>query len=217
VNVIRNVAHKAVSALDLLKKHPGQFIFALTGRIETYIVYSARSDEISRAEGRPGAVFRSLDGPEIIELARQNEELRNQAEGLREIGISRAFGVVHDGTVASFCWLLTAADESQRWIQRLKLRPGEAEVAFCYTLRAFRGLGLYPLAIRSACAAARELGVVRLFMVTTKSNIASQRGIEKAGLSRCGSTFRIVLPFFPSARGLFWRPFRRAVGGSDFG
>lgn len=68
----------------------------------------------------------------------------------------------------------------------LSLGENEAEVKFCLTLPAARGLGVYPIVINSIAQFLYQKGVKRVFMCVHEENQPSIRGIEKAGFHRVG-------------------------------
>jgi RimJ/RimL family protein N-acetyltransferase len=68
----------------------------------------------------------------------------------------------------------------------LSLGEKEAEVKFCLTLPAARGLGVYPMVINSIAQFLRHKGMNRIFMCVHEENQPSIRGIEKAGFHRVG-------------------------------
>jgi RimJ/RimL family protein N-acetyltransferase len=150
-------------------------------------------------------VFRSLSAQELAELVAGRPELTYQAEHLRLVGTSSAYGVFVKGSLAHICWLMTAELNSRIGSRFLPLKPDAIEIGKAFTLPEFRGRGVYAFAIRSVCAVAREQGFGRVFMVTTWRNQASRRGIEKAGLSRCGGILQLHLPVIGTAIPLLFR------------
>ena len=58
---------------------------------------------------------------------------------------------------------------------------GDAFVGPCNTYEPFRGLGLYPSALIFSCDYLSHKGARRCFINTKKTNLASIRGIRKAG------------------------------------
>ncbi|OGR15817.1 MAG: hypothetical protein A2X81_08250 [Desulfobacterales bacterium GWB2_56_26] len=68
----------------------------------------------------------------------------------------------------------------------LALQEGEAEIKFCLTLPAWRGRGIYPRIIQMIVNYLNCKGMQRVFMCVHRDNLASIRGIEKAGFSRVG-------------------------------
>lgn len=68
----------------------------------------------------------------------------------------------------------------------LRLGEREAEIKFCLTLPALRGRGIYPKVIGAIAAYLQGRGFTHLYMCVHRDNLASIRGIEKAGLVKCG-------------------------------
>lgn len=83
----------------------------------------------------------------------------------------------------------------------LRLADGECEIMFCLTLPEFRGLGLYPNALREIQSDLKRRGYLRCFICVEEGNLASTRGIEKAGFVYAGRvTFRKFLGIQVSRR-----------------
>lgn len=121
-----------------------------------------------------------------------------QLERLQRSGKSHAYAVHVGNTIAHISWLLPPAVVAADDPQILQLREGEAEITGCETAAEFRGKGLYGYAIQCLAILAREQGVRRIYMKTQESNVASQRGIQKAGLSPIGSIRLMHPPLAPS-------------------
>ena len=68
----------------------------------------------------------------------------------------------------------------------LALGENEAEIKFCLTLPAARGLGVYPRVINAIRLYVERRGIKRLFMCVHQDNHSSIKGIEKAGFTACG-------------------------------
>jgi RimJ/RimL family protein N-acetyltransferase len=112
-----------------------------------------------------------------------------------------------EGELAHVSWVLTPALQARLPFATLALAPDEVELGNCVTLPRFKGRGLYPLAIALLSRQAFDAGARRVLMVTARHNAASARGIEKAGLSACGTAERLWLPPLHRVR------LRRAVPG----
>lgn len=83
----------------------------------------------------------------------------------------------------------------------LSLGEKEAEVKFCLTLQAARGLGIYPRVINSIMEYLGKSGMNRVFMCVHEENQPSIRGIEKAGFTLVGKVnMKKVLGFQVSRR-----------------
>jgi ribosomal protein S18 acetylase RimI-like enzyme len=128
-----------------------------------------------------------------------------QLERLSRFGASYAYAVFVDGQIAHVSWLLPPVAMNRDIPAVLKAREDEAEITCCETLPAFRGRGIYGIAIRNLFEVARGQGVRRIFMKTAPDNKASQSGIEKVGLKRLGSAILVWLPV--TQRLVVWRRF----------
>lgn len=65
------------------------------------------------------------------------------------------------------------------------MKKGDFEIGPCFTYPEFRGQGIYVKVIRSICSQIGNNKTV-FYMIVDESNIASVKGIEKAGFQRCG-------------------------------
>ena len=61
--------------------------------------------------------------------------------------------------------------------------PEDAYIGPCNTFVPFRGQGLYTAALEIACHCVQSRGLSRVIINTKENNIASRRGIEKAGFN----------------------------------
>ena len=63
----------------------------------------------------------------------------------------------------------------------IKLNPLQLEIKYCLTLPEYRGQGIYPHVLRHIIRYGSQNQYTEIFMAVDKNNIASIRGIEKAG------------------------------------
>lgn len=68
----------------------------------------------------------------------------------------------------------------------VKLGRGDFVIGPCVTASSHRGRGIYPAMIRALCAERYRMGQRRAYMVVGEKNVASIRGIEKAGFHCIG-------------------------------
>ncbi|MGA2173316.1 MAG: GNAT family N-acetyltransferase [Sedimentisphaerales bacterium] len=68
----------------------------------------------------------------------------------------------------------------------VKLKEDEVYIGFCETNREFRGKNIYPAVLQYIVRYALENNKKKCFVSTIPSNIASIRGMEKAGFSLVG-------------------------------
>jgi hypothetical protein len=153
---------------------------ALAGRLRSRLRREAMIFYEAPAEvGRPDPEVVPLRGSEV--LAMLGDEIALDARGRAQIldGLSqgrRAFGVLREGRAVQVCWLRRAEPE--------EVLPGRGDVPTwviveCVTARRARGQGLYPKALRAIRAVIPEGDAC--FIYTNDWNVASQRGILKAG------------------------------------
>lgn len=99
-------------------------------------------------------------------------------------GIRDFFIYEENGRLGHISWLYYKDDPNRI----LRLENSECEVKFCLTFPEFRGKGLYPAALRAIQHYLKMQGCLQCFICVEADNIASIRGIEKAGFQRVGST-----------------------------
>jgi len=105
-------------------------------------------------------------------------------------GVRDFFVYIENGTLGHISWLYYSDDPNRI----LRLEEGECEIKFCLTFPEFRGKGIYPAALHTIQRYLRERGCTRCFICVKADNIASIRGIEKAGFVSVGVTrFRKIL------------------------
>jgi RimJ/RimL family protein N-acetyltransferase len=105
-------------------------------------------------------------------------------------GVRDFFVHIDDGTLGHISWLYYKDDPNRI----LRLEEGDCEIKFCLTFPEFRGRGIYPAALHAIQRYLVERGCSRCFVCVKADNIASIRGIEKAGFTRVGVTrFRKVV------------------------
>lgn len=59
------------------------------------------------------------------------------------------------------------------------------EIGPCFTYPQYRGNGIYPSVLRSICNSIGNDNTT-FYMIVDETNIASIKGIEKAGFKKCG-------------------------------
>jgi GNAT superfamily N-acetyltransferase len=195
----------------LLAADPALFLRLVCGRLERYVVYSL-SPAGAAAPADPGSEydFRLLSGAELRDLCSLGPDFQNYRERLEIFGCSNVYALYWRGELAHLASLVTSRQDARLPLRLIRLREGEAEIAVCLTMPAFRGRGLYPYVIRRLCRIAAQEGIERVLMTTMTGNTASRRGIEKAGFRLCGFTWRFVPPLFPWSPGLLYRRRRTA-------
>lgn len=206
------VRKKVDTALKLLRHDPGGFVKHLIGRVERYVVYSCEPDDVPPPPVIEGALVEKLSDEVLASLPTDQDFLRAQVERFRRLRFNDAYGVYYRGQLAHISWLVTADHDRRIPVRNVRLRDGEAEITHCVTWPEFRGLGIYTLAIRTLCQTAHSLGIQRVFMITSVKNVASQRGMQKAGLTPHGRIFRLAFSYLNEA-GFTLRCHRWVRGG----
>ncbi|MEP7064901.1 MAG: GNAT family N-acetyltransferase [Gemmatimonadota bacterium] len=186
---------KATTALSLIRDDPLELLFTLLGRPERYVAYVADPAQVPPADCKPGWELRKVDDGVLTELASARAEFRVQATRLAEGRVNDAYGLYIDHVLAGITWMIPAPHDAMYTVRNVKLRRDEVELTHCITLPEFRNRGVYTYMIRTLCAMAAKAGVRRVYMITNRTNIASQRGILKAGLKQTGGIHRHVFAF----------------------
>ncbi len=198
---------RLASAWRVARNDPRALLSDLSGRRERYVAYSADPRAIA-PDRLPGATLEKLADAAVLELAKAGPDLAVHSDRLERHGFNDAWAVRIEGRLAHVAWLIAAEHDGLLPRRNVRLRDGEAEITHCFTLPEFRGRGVYVFAIRSLCGIAATRGVGRIFMITSINNLASQRGIERAGFRRCGQIFRWSLPYLSSRLALTVRTHR---------
>lgn len=63
----------------------------------------------------------------------------------------------------------------------LKLGKNDAEIKYCLTLQKYRGRGIYPVVLQEIIQYLVQRGIKNTYICVKEDNVASIRGIEKAG------------------------------------
>ncbi len=174
------------TAVRLLRTDPARLARRARWRYHHWAVFTARLEDMPPPGGVPGFELRRLSEDEVRVLAPLDEEIAEGLHRCERFADRAAWGAWIDGAFAHLAWLLDSTTEPlQEEPVLVRLRPGEVEITYCVTLPAFRGRGIYPELIRALAARAADGGARDLIMITETKNVASQRGILKAGLRRC--------------------------------
>lgn len=182
---------RLASAARAVREDPYGLIRDLVGRVEDYYVYCCTPGNIAEPILPPQVTFRKITDRELLEVAHQHAEMKIHKEKYEKSRMNDAYGVFVDGVLAQVSWLVTADHDRLSKERNVKLKAGEAEITHAVTLVKYRNRGLYALGIQCLVIACRNEGVRCVYMITSSDNIASQKGIEKAGLHRAGRIWRI--------------------------
>jgi hypothetical protein len=200
-NVERSFGGRLRSGLRLLGRSPIQFFRELWDRLiifEQWYVYSWTPSDLPAAEIDEEITVHPLTADDLRECCERTDRLGEQARiFFAERGISSAFGFVRDGVLVHTSWVYTAAEYEREPFATLELHAREAEIKHCYTVERYRGQGLYRYAIRYLSGLRFGGGDERVFMTVDPANGSSVKGIENAGLTRCGHVWRVYAAPFP--------------------
>lgn len=108
---------------------------------------------------------------------------------------------LYDGDVAHISWAYGHQDRTPQ----VALRPGEVELNGAYTRKPYRGKGLLPAVERGMMRDLKRQGVKTVYTHVGVDNVASLRGVAKAGFRPVGIlTWRWIL-------GVSWRRYEPGV------
>ena len=182
---------KATAGLKALRDNPIGLLRDLAGHVDKYFVYCCDPKEIEGGRAPAGVKFRKITDRELLQAAQEHPEMQRYQELYEKCGTNAAYGVFVDGTLAHVSWLILPELDRRGKERNVKLTAGEAEITHAVTLLQFQNCGLYAYAIRCLADVCRGFNIKRLFMITGDSNVASQKGIQKAGLHSAGRIWRV--------------------------
>jgi RimJ/RimL family protein N-acetyltransferase len=193
---------KLRSAIRLMRSDRQRLVSILTGSSSRMLVFRVETAAApAPVPPIPDAQLEPLNEDQLAALPCpvDDPDFRDrQMERLRRFGKSYAYRIRVGDTTAHISWLLPQSAVASDVPTVLALQEGEAEIAGCETAVEFRGKGLYRYAIQCLASLAGDQGIRRIYMKTLDTNVASQRGIQKAGLSPIGSVRLIHPPLAPS-------------------
>jgi len=201
------VGKKLRTGWRLVTRDPGGLLKLV--RFEPYVVFSALATDIPSRPAPEGVTVRRLTRADVEALLPLDQDVRDGMKRCGAMADEAVFAAFYRGAFAHLSWLITADRDRERMTPRLvRLRRHEAEITHCVTLLEFRGRQISPYVISDLFDVARSRGIREIFMVTKHDNIASQKGIPRAGLTRRRErvyVLRIVhaYPVFWTFR--FWR------------
>ncbi len=205
------VVRQARTAVRLAAREPGTLARSAV-RVDRFVVYAADPRTTAGSAAVPHLRAEKLSDADLQRLADGDGDLAEELRRRRGLPFNAAYAVLDGDEVAHVAWLVTPDEDRLVRGSNVGLRDGEAEITHCFTPEAFRGRGVYAFAIRALCGIAAARGIRRVVMITNVRNVASQRGIEKAGLRRCGSIVRVALPWLSDRASVALRPFRWPLG-----
>ncbi len=186
---------KLSTAASLIRENPRELLRTLLGRSERYVAYVADPCNVPVAGSVQGWEVRKIGEEILSELASSHPEFLAQRMRLNEGRVNDAFGLFVENVLAGVAWMIPSEHDAMYAVRNVKLRAAEVELTHCVTLPEFRGRGVYTFMIRWLCAFACQSQVRRVFMITNRTNVASQGGIQKAGLKQTGGIHRHVFDF----------------------
>ena len=130
---------------------------------------------------RVHAEFRRLS-PELAAVLASSTNFLSLTEITRRLESGRQCYVAWvDGQIAAYGWVSFVEEEIGELNLRIKLLPGESYIWDCVTLPAFREKLLYSALLIHILAELREQNICRAWIGADLENLASQKGIARAG------------------------------------
>lgn len=125
----------------------------------------------------------------IIELLGYLEEsfAQKRAENAFNKG-AEPFLVFSEDRLTHVSWLWYHPGIREQLVN-VKLKANEGHIATCYTAPDFRGNNIYPVVLQHILKYAANKNMSRVYISSAPKNVASIRGIEKAGFTKI-STIR---------------------------
>lgn len=175
----------------MLRAFAGRLL-SLRPRRESRLVFLSMSYPAMIADDIPGLVFRELTNEDLDrgEIFQDKGRRERFAERLSEGHLF--FGLVDQaGQVVNYLWLCLPGSGTPNdlvWAlgSRLRIRDDSGFIFDCRTHRDWRGRGLYTFGLGKALQVCSGTGANLAFIDCGADNVASRRGIEKAGFTRIG-------------------------------
>ncbi len=152
--------------------------------------------------------IKKLTHEDLMALASDSGRFSEQARLYHvKRGIETAYGAYRKGELVHMSWVYSAAEYSKEPFSRLILKDSEVEIVNCFTLSKYRGLGIYPYMIQFLSNLLFQNGIEHIYMLAEHKNLASQRGIKKAGLRHLGQVIYIRIPA-TSKKSIYYRRYQ---------
>ncbi|HET6459784.1 MAG TPA: GNAT family N-acetyltransferase [Syntrophales bacterium] len=176
---VLKIAHSQYSNLGF--REFSALVFRSLFKIERIAIYSSDlANEITRNDSHVDDGY--IKKGDIADLALSR---RTMAAPPWELscdlydGVKDHFIYKKNGVIGHISWIYYKNDPNRI----IELRSDEGEVKYSLTLPEFRGKGIYPEALREVQRYLKEKGYKMLYICTREDNVASVRGIEKAGFT----------------------------------
>ncbi|MEK6711403.1 MAG: GNAT family N-acetyltransferase [Nitrospinota bacterium] len=137
----------------------------------------------------------------VLDLAHPGRELIFEVQGSilpseRYARGEKCYLALHRGRPVSYIWGAVGPVGLDEISMAVQPGPGEVYLYDAFTLEGWRGRNLYPSVLRRALEDGREEGLTRMTIFVEAGNMASRRGVFKAGFTQFQTLiFRRVLFF----------------------
>ena len=171
-NIIRHEGFRKFLKLILRKLY----------RRSAFFIYEISLDSLADA-GNPGELVIEKGSPEALaELRKTNDYFAIELYWDQFNDVKDCYLGYLDDRLVHISWVFFHNDNNKYF----PLKTEEAMVGPCLTYPAARGKGVYPNIIKYICHELKLSDINKVYMVVEKDNIPSIKGIERAGLIRCG-------------------------------
>lgn len=173
---------------------------ATTQRTGTVLLYKYQSSKVLGPQS--GCVVREIT-PETVSdaLSMESDSMVGQFRTFLYQG-HRGFFAYRDGLVVHRSWCVIGPATVTTWFEYapLTLPASAAYLHYCATAPSCRGLGVYPMVLSQIVSVLASEGIEDVYVATDVDNVASQRGIVKAGFTLISKTGVTVIAGVPRYR-----------------
>ncbi len=150
-------------------------------RLFTTLLYHHPLDPLPAIESAPGCRIALLDPAEQDLLLQIEAVDLAQVAGRLQSGQTCYVGSA-DGQPAHYSWVQCAGRHPVQATGRtVSIRPGEFWIYSCFTAAWARGRHLYPAVLARILHDYRKRGAAHAWIYVAEPNLASRKGIERAG------------------------------------
>jgi RimJ/RimL family protein N-acetyltransferase len=162
--------------------------------VETYLAYRVELDRpLPPLDSSPPLAVRRATEADFARFRSAPRPLSRHAEFRDQFGLDQCYLGLVDDELAHVAWIYYPHEQHLQPTRFRRLAAGEACIANCVTLPAFRGRGVYPALLQALLTRLRDEGYLRCYMYVEVENLASQRGVGKAGFRPVGRSWRVRL------------------------
>lgn len=161
---------------------------ATTWRTHTVLLYRHQASDVLKPKENTGVREISMETVSDA-LSMEQESMIAQFRLFLRQG-NRGYFAYRDGVVVHRSWCVVGPATVATWLDYapLKLPAAAAYIHYCATAPGCRGLGVYPEVLSYIVSSLALEGIKDVYIATDVENVASQRGIVKAGFELVSKT-----------------------------